>query len=83
MLVPTWEFGVVLDRGHNEFFVCVGELFFRKLEDRRTVINLGFYQQLQFAFDFQVKILCSSPVVCSDSAFYPHKSLSMPPLPPC
>ena len=46
MLVPTWELGVVLDRGDNEFLVC-GAVVFRKLEDRRTVINLGFYQQLQ------------------------------------
>ena len=36
----------MLDRGHNEILVCVGS-FFRKLEDRRTVINLGFYQQHQ------------------------------------
>ena len=28
MLVPTWELGLVLDRGDNEFLVCVGELFF-------------------------------------------------------
>ena len=27
MLVPTWELGLVLDRGDNEFWVCVGELF--------------------------------------------------------
>ena len=46
MLVPTWELGVVLDRGHNEILV-VWAVFFRKLENRRTVINLGFYQQLQ------------------------------------
>ena len=46
MLVPTWELGVVLDRGHNEILVC-GGVVFRKLEDISTVINLGFYQQLQ------------------------------------
>ena len=40
--MPTWELGVVLDRGHNESLVCVGAVVFRKLEDRRTVINLGF-----------------------------------------
>ena len=28
MLVPTWELGLVLDRGDNKFLVCVGELFF-------------------------------------------------------
>ena len=44
--MPTWELGVVLDRGHNEILVC-GGVVFRKLEDRRTVINLGFYQQLR------------------------------------
>ena len=26
--VPTWELGVVLDRGHDEMLVCVGQLFF-------------------------------------------------------
>ena len=31
----------MLDRGHREFSVCGGSCF-RKLEDRRTVINLAF-----------------------------------------
>ena len=42
MLVPTWELGVVLDRGYNGILACVGGVVFGKLEDRRTVINLGF-----------------------------------------
>ena len=28
MLVPSWELGVVLDRGHSEIFVCVGAVVF-------------------------------------------------------
>ena len=51
MLVPTWELGVVLVRGHNKILACVGAVVFRKLEDRRTVINLGFinyYKKFEF-----------------------------------
>ena len=42
MLVPPWELGVVLDRGYNEMLACGGAVVFCKLEDGRTVINLGF-----------------------------------------
>ena len=28
MLLPTWELGVVLDRGHNESLACVGAVVF-------------------------------------------------------